>query len=412
MPLPQLNWKKLPRFDLQLNGSGSSVVGLLNAIYTLFSTSSYYDGSSRIAGSNSAWTFTPAISGTTTVAVFGKPPLTTEMSQSVIFAGSFTYTGSVYPKLFGFQFPTSLAAQADITNSLLIGNAINAGNYINWTSQSVFTSGSNMPLNTSSSFSGFYALTRNISVVTSSLNLKYLYAWEGQEAIAIQLSFTSSASAVNNGGTVGALAGALIDPDSNNLYDAHSDGRLYGLITTGTVTASTDFHLVTSSLFYNAGVGGAAVNSYQKYWSTFFKPNGFNYLSSSFPRPPYDGYNFVSSSATMSIWSITRIDNSIVDTGLSSSSGQTPVFPIYTKYDNAVNSALYGLTIIHTNTNDNSITQKYNSGFYTGILREIKMIRNLPSGLTYRSASVDIGHIFGSKDSGSSFIGNSLILMA
>lgn len=409
MPLPQLNWKKLPRFDLQLNGSGSNVVGLLNAIYTLFSTSSYYDGSSRIAGSNSAWTFTPAISGTTTVAVFGKPPLTTEMSQSVIFAGSFTYTGSVYPKLFAFQFPNSLAAQADFTNSLLIGTAINAGNYINWTSQSVFTSGSNMPLNTSSSFTGFYALTRNMSVVTSSLNLKYLYAWECQEAIAIQLSFTSSASAVNNGGTVGALAGALIDPDSNNLYDAHSDGRLYGLITTGTITASTDFHLVTSSFFYNVG---SATYSYQKCWSTFFKPNGFNYLSSSFPRPPYDGYNFVSSSATMSIWAISKMDNSTIDVGLSSSSGQTPIFPIYTRYDikNAV-GAEGGFTLFLNNIGETS-NLPHQAGYYTGILREIKMIRNLPSGLTYRSASVDIGHIFGSKDSGSSFIGNSVILMS
>lgn len=405
MPLPQLNWKKLPRFDLQLYGSGSSVVGLLNSINTLFSTGSYYDGSPRIIGSNSAWKFTPAISGTTTVAVFGTPPLITEMSQSVIFAGSFTYTGSGFPKLFSFSFPTSLAAQADFTNSLLVGHSINSGDYINWTSQSVFRSGSNMPLNSSSSFSGFCALTRNISVVTSSLNLKYLYAWECQEAVAIQLTFTSSASAVNNNGTIGTLVGALIDPESDNLYNVHSDGRLYGLITTGINTSSTDFHFVTNSLFNNFGAG---TFTYQRNSCIFFRPNGFNYISSSFPRPPFDGFNFVSSSATMSLWRMTKLDTSIIDSGLSSSSGQTPVFPIYMRQDNSVVDNYR----VHNSGDTNGSIAKVNSGNYTGILRQIKMIRNLPSGLSYRSASVDIGHIYGSKDSGSAFVGNSIILMS
>lgn len=391
MPLPTLNWKKLPRFDLQLYGSASNVVGLLNAINSLFSTGSYYDGTSRVIGTDSAWQFSPAISGSTTVAVFGRPPRMTEMSQSVIFAGSFTYTGSTYPKLGNnFPFPSNLSAQAEMTNSLLIGNAINAGDYINWTSQSVFRSGSNMPLNSSSSFSGFSSITRNITTLSNTASLKYLYAWESQEAIAIQLSFTSSASVSTNNGTILALAGALTDPESDNLYDAHSDGRLYGYITSGITTSSLNF--------YNSGNGyfGSlfTANVYQWPITRFFKPNGFGYISSSYPQY-MPGFSSVTSTfnPTMSNATCFMLDvNTIVNSELSSSSGQTPVFPIYMTW----------------NVPDTYVSGRY----YQGSLREIKMIRDLPSGLTYRSASIDIGHIFGSKDSGSAVLGNSMILMS
>jgi hypothetical protein len=398
MPLPTLNWKKLPRFDLQLYGSGSNVLGLLNAINSLFSTGSYYDGSPRVIGTNSAWDFRTEVSGTTTVAVYGRPPRMTEMSQSVIFAGSFAYTGSKYPKLGGdFAFPGSVAALAEMTNSLLIGTAINAGNYINWTSQSVFSSGSNMPLNSSSSFSGYYSMTKNITEINKTGSLKYLYAWESQEAIAIQLSFTSSASAITNGGISLALAGAITDPESNDLYDAHSDGRLYGLITSGAGTASGNFYNLFGSFgsspgspFYVGSTGGR-----------FFKPNGFSYISSSYP-PYIEGFPTITF-PTMSSNPSTMFDiTTIVDSGLSSSSGQTPVFPIYMRWTNYDGRGPVGM----------ALDLVYTTRYYQGSLREIKMIRNLPSGLTYRSASIDIGHIFGSKDSGSAVLGNSMILMA
>jgi hypothetical protein len=397
MPLPTLNWKKLPRFDLQLYGSGSNVLGLLNAINSLFSTGSYYDGSPRVIGTNSAWDFKTEISGTTTVAVYGRPPRMTEMSQSVIFAGSFTYTGSKYPKLgAGFAFPSNIAALAEMTNSLLIGTSINAGNYINWTSQSVFNSGSNMPLNSSSSFTGYHSMTRNITAINNTGSLKYLYAWESQEAIAIQLSFTSSASGVTNGGISLALAGALTDPESNDFYDAHSDGRLYGLITSGVGTASGNFYNSGNGYFGNLfpTVGGTQLLYAWSTPGTFFRPNGFSYISSSYPQY-MSGFSTVTSTfnPTMSVLQCLMLDvNTIVNSELSSSSGQTPVFPIYMRW----------------NVPDTYVSGRY----YQGSLREIKMIRNLPSGLTYRSASIDIGHIFGTRDSGSAVLGNSMILMA
>jgi hypothetical protein len=399
MPLPTLNWKKLPRFDLQRYGSGSNVLGLLNAINSLFSTGSYYDGSPRVIGTNSAWNFRTEVSGTTTVAVYGRPPTMTEMSQSVIFAGSFAYTGSKYPKLGAdFVFPGSVAAQAEMTNSLLIGTAINAGNYINWTSQSVFNSGSNMPLNSSSSFSGYHSMTRNITEINRTGSLKYLYAWESQEAIAIQLSFTSSASGVTNSGISLALAGAITDPESNDLYDAHSDGRLYGLITSGVGTASGNFYNSGNGYFGNL-FPTAGGNQVLYAWSTpgrFFKPNGFSYISSSYP-PYIEGFPTITFPTMSSITSTILDFNTTVGSELSSSSNQTPVFPIYMKWGLGFNT---------------SIDPVYQTRYYQGSLREIKMIRNLPSGLTYRSASIDIGHIFGSKDSGSAVLGNSMILMA
>lgn len=408
MPLPTLNWKKLPRFDLQLYGSGSNVLGLLNAINSLFSTGSYYDGSPRVIGTNSAWDFRTEISGTTTVAVYGRPPTMTEMSQSVIFAGSFAYTGSKYPKLGSntgtftpFPISSPIAALAEMTNSLLIGTAINAGNYINWTSQSVFSSGSNMPLNSSSSFTGYLSMTKNITEINKTGSLKYLYAWESQEAIAIQLSFTSSASGVTNSGISLALAGALIDTDTNNFYDAHSDGRLYGLIASGRETASQNFYNGGNGYFGRSGgfptVAGTQITYAWGSPGIFFRPNGFSYISSSYP-PYMDGFstNTANLYPTMSVTQCLMLDvSTIVNSELSSSSGQTPVFPIYMRWVLSGDSPTF-------------IAGRYHGG----PLREIKMIRDLPSGLTYRSASVDIGHIFGSKDSGSAVLGNSMILMS
>jgi hypothetical protein len=107
------------------------------------------------------------------------------------------------------------------------------------------------------------------------------------------------------------------------------------------------------------------------------------------------GFSTVTSTfnPTMSVLQCLMLDvNTIVNSELSSSSGQTPVFPIYMRW----------------NVPDTYVSGRY----YQGSLREIKMIRNLPSGLTYRSASIDIGHIFGTRDSGSAVLGNSMILMA
>ena len=69
MALPTLNWKYVGA----LNHTVSSINSALDAVYTLGTAVTYADGSVRVPGTGSAWTWNREISGVT-VAAYGAPP--------------------------------------------------------------------------------------------------------------------------------------------------------------------------------------------------------------------------------------------------------------------------------------------------------------------------------------------------
>lgn len=291
MSLTALNWKRLPNYTIP-SVSGSSINGILDSIFTLFTTGSYYDGSARTTGSNSAWRFFKFTSVNITEAVYGYPPTITNTSQSVIFAGK-GGNPLVLPKMV----PNSAITTASIANCLLLGSSINSSTILHWTSQSVFLSGSNRP-NSTSSFSGYGILsgTAPTTAVT-----KFLYGWECQEAIAFQVVETSSFG----GGAYCGMAGAFIDAESSDtVIDSFPDGRIYSVATTGTTSSVTFLNLTNDFLNHNA----ASVNS-----------SKFAYL-----QPP-------TSSITCSVRTLNLTEQRSLDFRFVTSSSKVPMLNQYVK---------------------------------------------------------------------------------
>jgi hypothetical protein len=349
MSLSALNWKRLPIYVIPA-ASGSNVAGILSGIFDVFNSTTYYDASPRVTGSNSAWSFFRSFNAGAVESVYGYPPTITSMSQSVIFAGSVA-APSVLPKMV----PNSYITTSALPNILLMGVSTNSGRYLNWTSQFVFLSGSNGSITSSSSFSGFAPISNIAPTVT---NEKFIFAWECQEAVAIQLAVTTS----RLGGAYSGIAGAIIDPESDSLLDANRDGRLYSVITSGN-TASISFLAQTNDFLNHDTVSTSTAK--------------FVYLS------PTE--NFI----TASVRPLSLIESRVITYQTTSSSGRIPRFNNYVK------------DLIRPN--------------FVGRLREIKSTFAYQSGWTLRSASIDLGHLFGARCSQSlsvSTSGSTLFLVS
>ncbi len=331
MSLSALNWKRLPIYVIPA-ASGSNVAGILSGIFDVFNSTTYYDASSRVTGSNSAWRFFRSFNAGAVEAVYGYPPTITSMSQSVIFAGSVT-APLILPKMVPNSYITTLA----LPNILLMGVSTNSGIYLNWTSQSVFLSGSNNAVTASSSFSGFAPIS---NVAPSTTNEKFIFAWECQEAVAIQLVVTTSRA----GGAFCGIAGAIIDPESSSSLDANRDGRLYSVATSGN-TASISFLAQTNNFLNHDTVSTSSAK--------------FVYLSPS--------ETFI----TASVRPLSLIESRVITYQTTSSSGKIP----------RVNN--YVRDLINTR--------------FVGRLREIKSTFAYQSGWTLISASVDLGHLYGAR---------------
>lgn len=200
MPLPTLTWRNVGRASF----SPGSVEALLDALYALGTSSSYNDGSSRTPGSGAAGTWSRYQNGSTTEAVYCAPAVSA-LSARLIFAG--VESGSPTPAM---AFSQSFA-----TATLLAGIAKNAGSFDAWDAASPFSSGE---------FSG-YCQSWGLTPTAGFIDL-----FESQEAVYIVLGLSGAS-------TRHICCGAYIDPGSTNNADAESDGRLYGMYTTGNATA-------------------------------------------------------------------------------------------------------------------------------------------------------------------------------
>ena len=196
MPLPTVNWKYVGA----LNHTVSSINAALDAVYTLGTAVTYADGSARVPGTGSAWTWNREIIGVT-VAAYGSPP-TNALGFRYIVGG--TLVAGAY---------TFLTPDATTLGNIIVyGMNRASGAYTSWVNAQPFTSG----------FSGYWRATSAYTNPYDSVTM-----WESQEGCVIQFNrlTTGNISAVN--------FGALFDPLTASPLVAESDGRIYSMSGTG-----------------------------------------------------------------------------------------------------------------------------------------------------------------------------------
>lgn len=222
MALPALHWRLLPPVFLTA-GTASE---LMDAIYTMGTSTVYADGSARSpgtfsspgtaslpasVGTGSAWTwnFDNTTFGTSAkTCCYAYPPTTTSIGQAIIVGCTSSVTGATW-----------LQAQGDTrsVNAVYVGCAKNTGVYTSWnTAGTPFTSGN---------FTGF------AQIGVTGLGFTQVFMLESEEAVV--LIFGRS-----NGNTLSGCLGAFVDPLSASTTNAETDGRLYGYVNTGIGTGT------------------------------------------------------------------------------------------------------------------------------------------------------------------------------
>lgn len=211
MALPLLNWKFVgtKRISISVSQNGT-LAQALDAFYQLGAQTTYADGTARVPGTGSAWTWTQDGSGTSCVAVYGVPATTTAVGMKYILAGDTSTT--TYPKLTP---DTSLTS-----GNLLVGMNRSSGAYAGpgaWATAAPFT--------TASSFSGYYRIAAPFPITPTGSNTISL--WESQEACVVQLTNLRGVSYT-------AQFGALFDPLTyTSGVTCETDQRLYYLFASG-----------------------------------------------------------------------------------------------------------------------------------------------------------------------------------
>jgi len=219
MSLQPLEWRKLPVRTLWYSGTATthSVSSLLNNIYDMMTGSVYHDGSTRVMGSGSAWQSPTKVTvSSKTEALYMFPAYQTQVSQSIIIAGrESTSTTTSLPQTASFE-------PALTANYVYISNVKNAsGSFIQYNSTFPFGSGSYS--------TGYVAISPAASGISLSDKITI---YESKEALSVFFYISST------NGNYGGIAGAIVDPEQSSptsSLDAETDGRLYGVTTTGPV---------------------------------------------------------------------------------------------------------------------------------------------------------------------------------
>ena len=403
MSLPKSNWKMLVPYMVPL-ASSSKIDGLLDSIFTAFQATSYMDGTARVTGSGVAWTFlrtssfdlSPTVRGVTAV-VYGYPATMSVISQSVIFAGTASaLTSSLNPAIATHYYDRGSSPFTASVLYMALQKQANVSQYRNWLSPigAIFNSGSS-GTNINKSGSGLINLFIPNSVASLSSvgdymynanSIEKIYIWECGEAVSIALfsssSITSSqifsymtTAATTSGSIYAGIAGAYIDPESTNTtVDAEVDGRIYGIAATGTPIGggsrtayavsnpNVNFEMVWMSKGISSGTGHADFLSHCVGYGLLY-PNR-NKALYYVPGTDQKRYMVLINPNNMGLPSYTP-------------KGFLPSNPLY-YMDGTSDYTSYG-----------------GNGRFLGRLREIEAIKSAPSGMTYRSGSVDYGYTLG-----------------
>ena len=228
MSLQTLEWRKLP---VRIFQSAQTVSTALDIVYDMLTGSLYFDNTTRVPGSGSAWSIAGEfITGSNTEAVWCTPPHKTELSQSVMFSGK-NLTG-----LISSGSPVLAPSQSAFTAGYLYASCVKNSSgsaFTQWTSTFPFGSGS--------ASTGQAICSQLLSGIGLADKITI---YESKEAIALFIYDTGANT------HAGVVAGAVIDPeqsDPTSSLDAETDGRLYGIITTDVAMASTFVTATTSA---------------------------------------------------------------------------------------------------------------------------------------------------------------------
>jgi hypothetical protein len=176
--------------------------------------------------------------------------------------------------------PTMASPDAAAANVLNVNVIKNAGSFASWNAASPFTSGQTF---------GYWR------VWATAAGAGTVRLYEGTEAVVVLIE-TASAS------QYGAILGAILDSESTDLVsDSESDGKLYGIITSGTA-ANISGTMNTSSQFldhsttasnHHAGIftpGGSTLLPMNRRFqaSAFMTTTGLKTRAGRFVRAPYD----------------------------------------------------------------------------------------------------------------------------
>jgi hypothetical protein len=243
MALPTQNWRMLQPVYVgpTLNAVTGGIAGVLDAIYAMGTATVYADGSARTPGTGSAWTWnldnTTFATGATT-AVYASPPTTTAINQQIILAGTTNTTGAAWKQLYDTR----------NANLLFGGIAKGTGAYTSWNNPTTpFTTGD---------FTGFSTAGGNGGGISNAFGY-VVYMLECQETVAVYVVAPSGTTFCG-----GWVMGAFCDPLSANPLNAETDGRLYGITTSGLQGVLSSSWLATAgssgssgTLFSNSTTG-------------------------------------------------------------------------------------------------------------------------------------------------------------
>jgi len=176
----------------------NQVSSWLDAVFTLGTKGTYYDGSTRTPGSASAGTYSRFQNNGVTEAVYATPATDT-LNLRYIWAGKSTSAT-----------PTMTTPDVFANNHAFCSINKNSGSYNAWDDPAPFTSGQ---------FFGYWNAGFKGAAGSGTL-----YMWECETAV----YFASAATGTRHG-----CLGAWVNPGSTEAADAESDGKLYGVMTTG-----------------------------------------------------------------------------------------------------------------------------------------------------------------------------------
>jgi len=219
MSLSALHHRRLATTTPATNG----ITDVLNAIWAAVqpSVTTYADGTTRTAGSGTAWTWARYQNQGVTEAVYGTPP-TGSLAQRVLFVGSVANPT-----------PSQTMLIDTWSNSRLhIGLVKNAGAFNAWNASSPFTTGQ---------FTGYTMIGTTLTTPIT------ITIFESEETVQIGVGVATA------GALHGAGAGAIIDPDTGDAADAETDGRVYGLWTSGSNILSNMLTNAATNTFMNHG---------------------------------------------------------------------------------------------------------------------------------------------------------------
>ena len=224
--------------------ASATVAAVLDALFTLGTAVTYADATTRTPGSGSAWTWSRYQNAGTTEACYATPPTAT-LGLRVILAGA-----SALPA------PSPTMASPDVAAiNVLHANVVkNAGAFATWNAASPFTSGQTF------GYWRMWATTAGVGTVR---------LYEGTEACLVLVETSAGVS-------YGVILGALLDPESTDVVnDSESDGKLYGMITSGTNSVINASLFTANPVFLDNTGGSGAVHA------GIFTPGGTSLLTMS-----------------------------------------------------------------------------------------------------------------------------------